>query len=521
MSFRVRSSALVLLLLLIGFGGGCGGGVDGPAHGADTPVVTSVVPRVVSRAAAARLTIGGLGFEGARSAEVADRDTGAVHALIDLDLVSGTVLRATLPAGGPTGRFDVRITTPAGTNRASAVTLQVVAGAVVQSIDPPRGFNDEATGVVIEGAGLAGTTSVALSDPGGTSLTNLVVESDGRLRVDVPSAVAPGTWAVHVTSGGGTRAAGDVRFEARNLADPDRPGAFGVGYEDVVVPGASGDAPAARVYYPALESGEDATLDAVRAPYPVVVFNHAFKPPLVAGGIDHRGYAHLCGHLASFGYVVISTDLAPNNDLLGSAIENVQRDADDARAALDYLATRNQSPGDRLAGRLDPTRAAVGGHSRGGDASLVACADEAASRGVAARLRAGFVLGAPSFDPRSGGSRLPLGDFTSVAFLALGASRDGIVPYADQLDLYAQAGTPAMVAEILGGNHSQYTDTGQMLPFDESATIPLATQQAIVQRYVTALLGAHLKDRTDLFGPYLGAGAVFTGDDRLRGRLSK
>jgi predicted dienelactone hydrolase len=393
--------------------------------------------------------------------------------------------------------------------------------AVVASVTPSTTFNDRTTVVTLTGSRFVGATAITLGNPAATALTGVQVLSDTSMRGTLPRGLAAGSYDLFVTTPQGTSAAGAVQITVRNLIDPDQAGAFAVGTLDTTIAGATGDRPAARIYYPALSPGTGALPAADLAPYPAVVFNHAFKPPIVSTGIDHRQYAYLCGWLASFGYVVISTDLEQNTTLLGTAGSNAQRDADDARAALDDLAARTTTPGNPLFGMVDAQTAGTGGHSRGGDASLIACSDEAAARGANARFKAVFVLGAPSFDPAAFGARIALGNFTSVPCLAIGASKDTVVPIADQQDIFAQAGSPSGVFEIIGGNHSQYTDTGAQLLFDGTPTITLATQQAICRRYVTSWFGYVLKGQTADFARFVPGGAVFQADARLQNRASK
>lgn len=307
---------------------------------------------------------------------------------------------------------------------------------------------------------------------------------------------------------------------AGNLTDPDQPGAFAVGELDTVVPGASGDRVPARVYYPAATAGTSRAADRRLAPYPAVVYNHGFKPPLFAAGIDYRNNTFIAAWLASFGYVVICPDQAPNNDLFGTGQENATRDAEDARAALEHLLARSADPADALAGMIDPTRAALAGHSRGGDASLMAAAAEVAQRGSAARFKAIAVMGTPDRDPGnffSPAGPLTFGDFTSVPTLIIGGSQDPIAPLAHQQGILSQSGPGSLMLQLLGGNHSQFKDSDAMLPGDDPATIPLATQHAVCRRYVTAWLGYFVKGEQATFREHVtSGGAIVRADPRVQ-----
>ena len=514
------TSGPAILFLVVGlFLSACGGGGGGGPTAGTLPEVWNVTPALVSSGVATRVTATGTGLSGAVSVRLSDVSSGGAVVLIDPVAASDATAEATVPATAPLGTYDVQVTTPAGTNATSLVKVRVAAAPVVTGLAPARGFDDRATAVAIAGSGFAGASKVSLDDPAATALSSVAVTGEGGITAIVPPGVAPGSWNVRVTTPAGTNAASGVRFEARNLIDPDRVGTFLAGFVDATIAGATGDAPAARLWYPALANGAGTTPDPALAPYPAVVLNHAYKPPLVAGSIDYKAYGWLAERLASFGYVVISVDQTPNNGL-DSIASQIGRDAADARAALATLAARSATPGDLLSGLVDPNAAAVGGHSRGGAASLRAAADEVAASGAAARFRAVFTLGAPSFDPLSG-SRIPLGTFSAVPALHVGATNDQITPFADQQDLYLQSGSPSLLLEVVGGNHALYTDSGQAFPFDGTATIPLATQHDVCRRYVVAWLGARVKGQGAFFAPYLGGGAAFLSDPRTQQRSWK
>ncbi len=381
----------------------------------------------------------------------------------------------------------------------------------VRTVSPGVAWNDVGTPIVISGVGLTGASAATLTDAAGTALRDVRVIDDATMNAVIPAGVAPGTFAVVVAGPSATTAPGGS-VTIRNLADPDLPGAFPVGLVDERMSGASGDQPQVRVYYPAMTGGLAAAPDRSLAPYPVVVYSHGFKPPILAAGIDYLTATFITEWLASFGYVVVTVDQAPNNDLFGTAQENVQRDADDVRAALDHLAARAADPADPLFGVMDATSAAAVGHSRGGDASIRAASDEALASG---RIRAAVAFGPPSVDSRNGNPPLDLGVYAPVPVLLIGASLDGVAPFADQASLFARAGAGSQILEIAGGNHSQYKDSAATLIGDQAATIPLVVQHDICRRYATALLGAAVRGRAAVFAPYLGSGAAFRGDPRI------
>jgi len=349
---------------------------------------------------------------------------------------------------------------------------------------------------------------------GGVAASTVAWVSSSELSVEIPAGVPAGMQPVVVTQGS-VFSAGGPDWEALNLADPDQVGIYEVGTWDGKMTGASGDDPDVRIYYPALMSGANETPDASGGPYPVVVLNHGFKPPLISFGIDYRNYTWAADYLTSHGYVVISVDLASNNSLFASGQRNSEKDADDTIAALDFLEAKNVDPNHPLVGLIDASRAAFVGHSRGGDGALMAASAEVLARGANARVKAVVSLGSPAFDSQNGGLALDFGDFTMVPALVVGGGADGIAPDRDQTSIYGKAGSPAMRIEIDGGNHSQFKDSDRRIWGDSSATMAIADQHATTQRYLTAWLLAYVKGQQALADDYILGGSKAAADNRL------
>jgi predicted dienelactone hydrolase len=330
-----------------------------------------------------------------------------------------------------------------------------------------------------------------------------------------------GTTTGGTTTGGTTTGAGPggtaippATTPIVNLPDPDSPGPYAVGQRDETIAGASGDAPAVRIYYPATQAGAGATPDPSGGPYPAVIYNHGFKPPFLSFGIGHQSNAFVAEHLASHGYVVACVDLATNNDLFGTGQQNSERDAADTIAALDHLEQTSADPADPLSGLIDTTRAAFGGHSRGGDGAIMAASQELLARGAGARVKALFVFGPPARDSQNNNVGLAFGAFAAVPALLVGASDDAIAPFSEQQLILNECGSPSMLIEISGGNHSQYKDNGTLIWGDGAATLPLADQQAVCQRYATAWLETHVRGRSD-YADYVMNGPQVSSDARL------
>jgi dienelactone hydrolase len=407
---------------------------------------------------------------------------------------------------------------PLGSSSSGPVaTSTAPAPPTIASVSPASIWNDEPAVLTILGGGYTATTAVELVEAGGTvvSAAQVSLRSSGELAATFAPGLTPGPRQLRLREGP-AKTAGPTIAVVGNV-DPDARGAQQVGWIDVQLQGASGDRPAMRVYYPALASGAGRPVDRARAPYPVVAYGHGFKPPLLSFGIDHRNNAFVAEWLASFGYIVACPDLATNNQLVGAGATgqaNSGRDADDLIATLDDLARRGRDPQDPLFGLVDEARAALGGHSRGGDGALIAAAREATRS--PRRVRAAFAFGPPATDSRNGNAPLVFGDLATVPLLLIGASRDAIAPVADQRAILARTNARGVVLEVVGGSHSLYKDNDTVILGDGTAVVPLATQHAVVRRHATAWLNHTVRGQGQLARPWLPGGTIAASDPRAR-----
>lgn len=404
-------------------------------------------------------------------------------------------------------------------SRVASGTTAALRPPTLSALSPASAYNDRPTTLDVSGTGFLRGALVRLSGPGGVfPATTVTVANESSLTALFAPGVAPGTYTLEVETSAGV--VSGQTFEVKNLLDVDQTGAFAVGYEDRQMPGASGDRVDTRIYYPALTKGRAVAADPGAAPYPVVVLSHGFKPFLLAAGIDYRNNTFLAEHLASLGYVVICPDLSSNNVYFGSngsGQANSRRDGEDALAAIDFVTTLGQDASHPLFALIDEDRAALVGHSRGADGSLIAAADEVVARGAQARVRAVVAMAPPATDSRNGNAPLQFGDFSSIPTLLVAASEDGIAPLADQQAILALAGAPSWLIEIVGGNHSQYKDSASRILSDGTATLPLADQQAICRRYASAWLHRYVKGLDlPLVNERILTGAQALADARLQ-----
>jgi hypothetical protein len=144
---------------------------------------------------------------------------GAVGAGTSLTVVSDTELTVTCPAHGSFGAastdtVDCTVTTVGGTSLSLGAPTQYTYYAVptVTSLLPTSG--SAPTGITVTGTNLVDVSSVTFTPTGGGAATQATYSSSSptSLLVDLPSALAAGTYDVQATTPGGTTAvvAGDV-----------------------------------------------------------------------------------------------------------------------------------------------------------------------------------------------------------------------------------------------------------------------------------------------------------------------
>jgi fermentation-respiration switch protein FrsA (DUF1100 family) len=175
------------------------------------------------------------------------------------------------------------------------------------------------------------------------------------------------------------------------------------------------------VWYPATTAG---------GPWPVVVFAHGFE-------VGPDPYAALAEAWAAAGYVVAApefplTDASVAGDYLDEA--DIDNQPDDVRFVFASLL----APDSPLAGRVDPDRLAVAGHSDGGVTALGVASEPLPGLRAAIALSAAPVYGGSTPNP-------PL--------LVVHGDEDDIDAYENGVAVYDQATAPRFLVSLLGAGH--------------------------------------------------------------------
>jgi dienelactone hydrolase len=222
----------------------------------------------------------------------------------------------------------------------------------------------------------------------------------------------------------------------------------------------------AEVYYPATEAGDDKPF--VDQPFPCITLGHGFVMPATS-------YTSICAAIVSNGYVVIlpstETSFAPSHAEFGGDI-----------AFLNTWYRSNQAAG------FPPFSgfSAVGGHSMGGGASVLAL-----ETGTEADIYIGI---APAI---TNPSPLTIAAEIDIPAILFSGSLDAITPpeNSHQLLYNALNSKCKTFVSLLGGSHCYYADQSicDLGEAFSQFTISRELQQALFINYLIPVLETFLK----------------------------
>ncbi len=235
--------------------------------------------------------------------------------------------------------------------------------------------------------------------------------------------------------------------------DPDRAGGFGSG-------GGPGRQLQTEIYYPATTAGED--VDVAIGSFPVVVIGHGFL-------MTWDSYDNYWDLLAPMGYIVAlprtEGGFAPSHNDFGLDIALVAdrlRDLDDDPQSMFF---------DRVAPQV-----AVGGHSMGGGASVIAAANGS--------VTTYFGLASAETNPSAVAAA---GNVSIPALMFAGSSDDVTPPSEHQLPIYnAFTGSCKAYVNLTGGGHCFFANPSGTCDLGEafsSGNITLSREEQLNLTY--------------------------------------
>jgi dienelactone hydrolase len=252
-------------------------------------------------------------------------------------------------------------------------------------------------------------------------------------------------------------------------------------------------------------------LPGTKLAHPVVILNSGFFQSAL-------GYAPYGQRLASWGVVAILRD----DPGLGETTVDIG--SDDAYIVTTWLAAQNAESAGPFEGLLDATNVGLAGHSRGGQAMLLA-----AENGAKGKIKGVFGL-----DPVDGSMDGSPDAVTNIATIDvpltfIGETTDSTgasacAPAADNYQvLYAAAAAPAVSITAIDASHPMFEDPSHctLCSLCTAGTANAATVLAYSERYLTAFFARELLGDGSV-GPTLeGAGSALDASAGLITLVSK
>lgn len=229
-------------------------------------------------------------------------------------------------------------------------------------------------------------------------------------------------------------------------------------------------------------------------PHPVVSLSPGLQQPAIA-------YAPYGKRLASWGFVVMMRDDP------GVLVQTPTVAADLAYAIGTWLPAANADAQSPLFGKVDAARVGLAGHSRGGQATLVA-----AEGGLKGKVKAWFGLDPVDSNVSNAQARTNLPQI-GIPTTFLGATVSGACsPMADNYTvLYGLAPSPAVRIDGLGAGHVQFEDPATCVLCglcSPAGTADSAVVLAYSVRYLTAFFARELQSDASVGAAFQGAGAA-------------
>jgi hypothetical protein len=217
--------------------------------------------------------------------------------------------------------------------------------------------------------------------------------------------------------------------------------------------------------------------------HPLVIVAHGRIAPDVPK--NYLGMTFLTNHLASWGDVVFSLNLDVVNALQGEETQwGIPHRGELILHAIEYMLAQNRDPSSRFFDRIDTTKIALVGHSRGGGAVIYACNYN--QNHLKRPIKAVATLSPANFGTE------PLQ--APVPHLCLYGSWDGDLYEGQGPDLWARGTRRAAreLVEIYGANHYFFSDHAYFAP--ESNEFGRKVHHLLAKGFVNAWFDRYLRD---------------------------
>jgi len=252
----------------------------------------------------------------------------------------------------------------------------------------------------------------------------------------------------------------------------------------------------ASVYFPAAFAGATNPLDisAAQAQYPLVVAVHGNS----SSPTSYKGYNFLLEHLAHNGFIAASIHIYPPNLPTWSSAKGVSR----ARALFKHLAILQT----KFPGKIDLTKIGLMGHSRGGEAVVIASKlniDEALGHNFRAII---------SLAPTDQYGPYSLTGAYHQPFFVLYGSLDGDLVDGPGFRLYDRADPVKSMIFVERACHDRFNTEwddndfyfGNMTATDQASVISADAHRTIAKGYMNAFFLWNLYGRSELFDFFTG-----------------
>lgn len=262
----------------------------------------------------------------------------------------------------------------------------------------------------------------------------------------------------------------------------------------------------ARVHYPRDLSFPNINAVAPGGPFPLVVFLHGQQLPSIPG---FEGYDYLGSLLASHGFIVASID---GRSLLDSTIKSR---GEHIREHLRRFVARNRAgSGSFLSGKLDMSKVALVGHSRGGDSVAAAWEWQRVAPDPGYTITAVIAIAPVQFFGRLSAEPSFISHLRDVSYQILHGSHDcdvsdfqGLRQYDRAADIRAVGETPKSMVFIKDSNHNFFNTVWEEFEGSEcggGTVLPGEVARDLAKVYIHSFLQTVVKGNKEFRGYLTG-----------------